>query len=689
MRRIAHAVILGIGALLLVVGTVAGVVNREILDADRFAAHVDAARTDPDVARQLGVLITDGLLEEQPDLVAIRPLIETTSTSVVSSPAISPLVRTAVAPLYRAIVLGQGGDPLILRLADVAAVIVGILTQVSPQAEATIPPDLDVQLSTLGGTSYDAGVVDLVREVEWIALVFPLLGLLVLAGAGVGFAPAGSRVRGGMRDVGRGALAAGLLLAVAMLLLGAVARHSDRSTLAGAIRHAAWAELSSEFWLATGVVVTIGAVAVLASRDRFEPRELFRPATDPLEAVGRAVVVGVAGIALVGDPLRVAEVLLTVLGALLVVWGIASLALTFVRQPRARTWGVAALAMFVAGWIVLVLPTDRQLPTGTAALASGEGCNGHVELCDRTYDEVSFPATHNSMSAATIPNWFFPEQPDGIVDQLDHGIRVLLVDSWYGQRTDRPGIVATAEQSRAKSLAEAEATFGTATVASALRVRNAIGLTPRGRVEPYLCHAMCELGSTLWLDSLRATRTWMEEHPTEVVTFFIQDEVSPEDTADLIERSGLLPYVFTPTEGEDSSTQGWPTLGQMVQSGKRLVVLMEGHGGGVEYPWMLQGFDWVQDTPYLFKKPSEFSCERNRGAVDAPLFLVNHWISDKSAAVTNAAKVNARAVLLPRVEECQAERGLLPNFVAVDFYDQGDLLGVVDTLNGFEPVSRP
>ncbi len=671
-----------LGALLLVVGTIAGVVNREVLDADRFAAHVDAARTDPDVARQLGVVISERLLEEQPDLVAVRPLLETTTTSVVASPAISPLVRSAVAPLYRAIVLGQGGDPLVLRLADVAAVVVGILTQVSPQADATIPADLDVQLSALGGASYDAGMVGAVHRVVWLARICPLLGLLLLVGAGAGFSPRGSRVRGALRDVGRGALGAGLLMAVVLLLVGSLARHADRSTLGGAIRHAAWAELSGEFWLATGALVTVGAVAVLGSRERLDVRELLRPATDPLEATGRAVVVGVLGVALVGDPLRVAQVVLSVVGVVLVVWGIGSLALTVVRAPRARTWGLIAVTMLVTGWVVLVLPTDRTLPTGTAALASGQGCNGHVELCDRHYDEVAFPATHNSMSAADIPGWFFPEQPDGIVAQLDHGVRVLLIDSWYGQRTDRPDIVATAEQSRASSLAEAEATFGAATVASALRLRNAFGLTPRGRVEPYLCHAMCELGSTLWLDSLRATKEWMDAHPTEVVTLFVQDEVSPRDTAEVIERAGLLPYVYTPIG--TPADNPWPTLGQMVESGKRLVVLMESHGGGDELPWLMRGFRWVQDTPFLFTDPKQFSCEPNRGPADAPLFLVNHWISDKSATVSNAEKVNARSVLLPRVEECQRERGQLPNFVAVDYYDRGDLMGVVDTLNGLD-----
>jgi hypothetical protein len=90
----------------------------------------------------------------------------------------------------------------------------------------------------------------------------------------------------------------------------------------------------------------------------------------------------------------------------------------------------------------------------------------------------------------------------------------------------------------------------------------------------------------------------------------------------------------------------------------------------------------VQETPFLFRRPGQLSCRANRGSPDAPLFLLNHWITDKRREVSNAARVNARGVLLTRARECQAERGLLPNFVAVDFYDRGDLFGVVDTLNG-------
>ncbi len=305
------------------------------------------------------------------------------------------------------------------------------------------------------------------------------------------------------------------------------------------------------------------------------------------------------------------------------------------------------------------------------------GCNGHEELCERRYDEVAYAATHNSMSAATEPGWFTPDQPDGIVDQLDHGIRVLLIDSWYGQRTDRRGIVATAEKMREEAFDRARRTYGARTVDLALRARRAAGLEPAGEVRPYLCHAMCELGSTSWVQSMRDVREWLEAHPREIVTLFVQDEVTPRDTAEVVERAGLLPYVHEP-----AADGAWPTLGEMVETGRRLVILMENRSGGDTWPWLMDGFDVVQDTPYLFKRPADFTCDLNRGDADASILLVNHWIDDWRHVPRNSAIVNARGVLEPRLEECREERGMLPNFVAVDYYDRGDLLAVVDDLNG-------
>jgi hypothetical protein len=81
-------------------------------------------------------------------------------------------------------------------------------------------------------------------------------------------------------------------------------------------------------------------------------------------------------------------------------------------------------------------------------------------------------------------------------------------------------------------------------------------------------------------------------------------------------------------------------------------------------------------------------CRPNRGPANAPLFLVNHWITtDPLPLPSNAEKVNAYAPLMRRLRECQRIRHHIPSLVAVDFYRRGDLLRAVDTLNGVEPES--
>jgi hypothetical protein len=109
-------------------------------------------------------------------------------------------------------------------------------------------------------------------------------------------------------------------------------------------------------------------------------------------------------------------------------------------------------------------------------------------------------------------------------------------------------------------------------------------------------------------------------------------------------------------------------------------------------PWYRDGYgDVLQETPYSFKQASELTdsrklaktCQPNRGSSDNPLFLLNHWIDTSPAPKpTNAAKVNDYKALLARAQECERVRGQVPNLIAVDFYATGDLIKVVEKLNG-------
>jgi hypothetical protein len=80
---------------------------------------------------------------------------------------------------------------------------------------------------------------------------------------------------------------------------------------------------------------------------------------------------------------------------------------------------------------------------------------------------------------------------------------------------------------------------------------------------------------------------------------------------------------------------------------------------------------------------ASLSCGLNRSSAGNPLFLVNYWLNDVRSLATDARRINAYDMMRPYVQRCRNERGRLPNYVAVNFYDQGDVFRVVERLNGF------
>ena len=698
MRARLAGALSALGSLLLALGLLAGVVNHEVIDGARFAQHVDDIRQDPAVAQQLGRRLADRVLAADPDLVAIKPLVESVSVALVGSSAFSPIVRKSASELHAAF---TQEEPAVLRLADVGAVLSGVLRQADPSAAARLPSGLDVTLSDIGSQSFASQSLEVVRVVHLLAWLLPVLAILCLLAA-VGLA---DNRRAAAPRAGWAVTASGGLLVLIGVVVAVWTSLLDTGSLFGALTVATWHELRPAYWWTTAGTLVAGAVlaAAVETDPSLEPRRVARAGWQWVvtstgstrRRVGRGAVFVVAGVLLAWRP----EIALTLAAAVVGV-GVAVIGIEELVEVARERWAVrrregrrvvwsprlTRLACSVAGLVViagvlgvLARPADPDVPPQAVVSTGGGPCNGHVELCDRRYDEVAFPATHNSMSAADIPNWFLPEQPVGMVEQLDDGIRVLLIDTWYGQQTQRPGVVATSEQLQQTAAKQLEKDYGAALVDSALRLRDAANLTPTGPELAYLCHGYCELGAQLLEPDLERIAAWMADNPREVVTLFIQDEVSPADTAAAFDQAGLLPYVRTMEEG-----QPWPTLGEMISSGRRLVVLMEHRGGGAEYPWLLQGFDWVQDTPFDTTKQSQFSCALNRGSPDNPIFLVNHWLNNPQSRVSDARKVNAYDVLWPRVQQCQEERSALPNYVAVDFYDQGDLPAVVDRLNGFD-----
>jgi hypothetical protein len=290
------------------------------------------------------------------------------------------------------------------------------------------------------------------------------------------------------------------------------------------------------------------------------------------------------------------------------------------------------------------------------------------------------------MSAALDPGWLFAENLTGIPSQLDYGIRALLVKTHYGIPsglsvggadlvvTDKAAEIAYNEPAEVEELSP-EA------VARAQQLEATVPDDPKAR-GVYLCHVYCSLGATKFSTTLEQVKRFLDRNPDEVIMLFIGDYVSPADTAAEFEKAGLVDRVWT----YDTNAPP-PTLRQMITARRNLLVLSE-HAGG-DPPWYTKGYGIFQDTPYTFAAPSDFSCAPNRGPSNAPLFEINHFITNKKPpSVEEGKQVNSYAVLMGRVRECMQERRLFPTIVAVNFFHEGDLLKVVDDLNGVAPSGR-
>ncbi len=269
-------------------------------------------------------------------------------------------------------------------------------------------------------------------------------------------------------------------------------------------------------------------------------------------------------------------------------------------------------------------------------------CNGYDALCDRTYDVVTVPMTHNAMSNAD-EKWAPPNQTHGIARQLEDGIRGMMLDVHFYDPDSGATDVPRAD------LSSGEQTF--------------------------LCHGVCALGRRPLADGLCDVTKFLDTHRGEVFSVIFESYVKSSDLAEAMKTSGLLDYVYVHTKGTP-----WPTLRELIAKDTRVVAFTE--DGDDTPPWNHSAWKNIWDTPYSFTSASEFTCKLNRGQTTNPLFLINHWIGNPLSDIKYAREVNAKAVLLDRVQTCAKEAGRPPTFVGVDFYDVGDLFEVVRTVNG-------
>ncbi|PHH90706.1 hypothetical protein CDD83_2893 [Cordyceps sp. RAO-2017] len=297
---------------------------------------------------------------------------------------------------------------------------------------------------------------------------------------------------------------------------------------------------------------------------------------------------------------------------------------------------------------------NRTQTTTSEPPRNTQPCNNHVEFCSRKYSNITNVGAHNSPFVRPGNSGSNQELP--VKMQLDDGVRF---------------------------------------------VQGQIQWPANGSV-PHFCHTSCDL-----LDAgpiagwLAQVREWVDTHPYDVVTVLLGNGnySVPELYAPFIEQSGILKYAYEPPF-LPMALGDWPTLEEMIVRGKRVVLFIDYMADQKKYPWLLDQFAQMWETPFD-PQDRNFPCSVQRPPDLKPeaardrLYLMNHNLNVQFDVF--GAQILVPAVALLNVtngaddfgslgmaaNHCRADWGRAPNFLNVDYYNYGSPPGSV-----FEAAAR-
>jgi len=295
------------------------------------------------------------------------------------------------------------------------------------------------------------------------------------------------------------------------------------------------------------------------------------------------------------------------------------------------------------------------------ALSSCKSAGGDSDLSgassipfgNHRFDEVTWLVSHNAFNNKKDTNWLAPNQAKNIRDQLNDGVRGLMIDLHsYKDKV-------------------------------------------------YLCHNACDKSSFLTAGLNRQEPgnvfnpvvSFLRDNRNAVVTIFIEDYISKDQLRKLLDGTkDLRGLQFDPYK-EDVRGRGWPKVGDMVNSNKRLLIFSDrsdkaelGVGFGPDFTTENYWSVGMVTSDYNCKSRwDNMPLNKQEGRYER-LFVMNHF---RDVPFTMASNIidNKENIIMDRVEKyCLPKAGRKPNFIALDFYEYGDGRRVVERMNEVRAV---
>ncbi|KAI1806070.1 PLC-like phosphodiesterase [Daldinia bambusicola] len=284
----------------------------------------------------------------------------------------------------------------------------------------------------------------------------------------------------------------------------------------------------------------------------------------------------------------------------------------------------------------------------TPEVTNTQPCNNYPEFCSRKYSNITYIGCHNS--PFITPNNLAANQQYDVTSQLNDGVRFIQGQIQW----------------------------------------------PAGGNEPHFCHTSCDiLDAGPITDWLTQVKNWVASHPYDVVTILLGNGnySVPSLYVPYIEQTGILRYIYTPPV-VPMTLNDWPTLSEMVLTGQRVVMFMDYMANQTEYPWLLDEFSQLWETPFDpvdQKFPCTVQRPPNLAEADAKnrLYMINHNLNIELSIYGVDMLVPARTELNVTnnvtgdgslglsANNCRSDWGRAPNILNVDYYNMGGFPGSV------------
>lgn len=263
-----------------------------------------------------------------------------------------------------------------------------------------------------------------------------------------------------------------------------------------------------------------------------------------------------------------------------------------------------------------------------------------LDLRNKPFNKVCWLASHNSF-ANKQDGWIYAQQGLNIKNQFKLGVRCFLIDIHWFYDT--------------KSLCCSSKTTETLILAHGKNI--ALNYIQNPNVPRKIEIFLIEI------------RDLLLNNPSEIITLYIEDYTEDRGVVKLkhiLKKLKLLDLCYV-------KTNKWLKISQMINTNKRLFIITSHRTEVVNNSKFMMSVNILKENDYQ-KNPSGGLVRRKNGE----LALFNHF---KILKLDFAKKYNSFDKINTRLEGFISSFGVYPNYVTLDYIENGDGMKIVTMIN--------